>query len=644
MTNPSTNGIIPADDFFRPLVEQSIDGVLLIDAEGVVQFANPAAKALFADKTSQLVGFCLGVPAAQGPVEMILPGRHGIRHAEMRVAQIAWKGRTAHLASLRDITQSEQVAVALQAALADKDQLLTEAERMRLMQLSLLEDEKEAAATLANERSLLRSLVDLLPDAIFVKDRESRFILANAACAAKMGVASPQDLLGKTDADFYPAKDAADWRAEEIRIMDGIPVQNEDEVVILPDGTEQVFQISKVPLRDTSGKVTGLVGSARDITERIQAEAALRASEQRFRTLVEQAPDAVFIQAGNRFVYLNPAALILFGGQHPEELLGQPVMERLHPDFQQIVHERIRQLNELRQPVPRIEETYLRLDGSPVPVEVVAVPFNHQGQAGALVFVRDVTERNRLAQEREAMEAQMRQQQKLESIGTLASGVAHEINNPVNGIMNYAQLIQDRLPAGSPLGEYASEILHETQRVTAIVRNLLTFARSDKQSHSRARIADIVEATLSLIRTVIRHDQITLTVDVPTDLPEVICRSQQIQQVIMNLMTNARDALNERYPGHAPDKLMLVSAHSLEKEGRRWIRVTVEDHGNGILPAIRARMFDPFFTTKPRDRGTGLGLSISHGIVKEHAGQLWFETELGKGTRFHVDLPAVEVQ
>jgi len=171
------------------------------------------------------------------------------------------------------------------------------------------------------------------------------------------------------------------------------------------------------------------------------------------------------------------------------------------------------------------------------------------------------------------------------------------------------------------------------------VRNLLQFARQETQTHSPARLADIVEQTLSLFQAVLRHDQITLQVNVPEDLPGLRCRSQQIQQVLMNVMTNARDALNERYPGHDPDKVLSLSAHLLEKQGRRWIRVTVEDHGTGITPAVRERMFDPFFTTKPRDRGTGLGLAISHSIVKEHQGELTVETEPGRFTRMHLDLP-----
>lgn len=204
--------------------------------------------------------------------------------------------------------------------------------------------------------------------------------------------------------------------------------------------------------------------------------------------------------------------------------------------------------------------------------------------------------------------------------------------------MNYAQLLLDEAAPGSRTAEFAREILHETERVANIVRNLLRFSRKDSEHHSPARMTDLVESTLSLIRTVIRHDQITLTATIP-DLPDLKCRSQQIQQVLMNLMTNARDALNERYPGHHPDKVLSISAGLFEKEGRRWIRLTVEDHGTGIPPEVRARMFDPFFTTKGRDQGTGLGLSISLTIVRDHHGELTVESEPNRFTRMHVDLP-----
>ncbi len=249
-------------------------------------------------------------------------------------------------------------------------------------------------------------------------------------------------------------------------------------------------------------------------------------------------------------------------------------------------------------------------------------------------------ERQRAADERLRLsDMQLRHQQRLESIGTLASGVAHEINNPVCGIMNYAQIIAEKPGVDPSVVEFAREIEHAGERVASIVHNLLTFARQDKQVHSPVRLVDIVEGTLSLVRAVLRHDQIVLEVNVSPDLPAVDCCSQQIQQVLMNLLTNARDALNERYPGFHEDKRIQILAGQVERAGRNWVRLTVTDRGFGIPPEIRERIFDPFFTTKPRDKGTGLGLAISHGIVKEHQGVLHMETVMGQGTQFHLDLP-----
>ncbi|HAM39816.1 MAG TPA: hypothetical protein DCP69_00375, partial [Candidatus Omnitrophica bacterium] len=237
---------------------------------------------------------------------------------------------------------------------------------------------------------------------------------------------------------------------------------------------------------------------------------------------------------------------------------------------------------------------------------------------------------------------QLRQSQKMEALGTLAGGVAHEINNPINGIMNYAQLISDRLPPDSPLRKFTGEIIKETDRVAEIVRNLLTFARQEKPLRQTTSLNEIIKDALGLMRTVMRHDQITLAMDIPDGLPPVECHSQQIQQVVMNLLTNARDALNEKYPQYHEDKIIHLAARQFEKDGKPWIRVTVEDHGAGIPREIRARLFDPFFTTKLGRGGTGLGLAISHGIVKDHNGELHFDTETGRYTRFHVDLPVAE--
>jgi len=281
---------------------------------------------------------------------------------------------------------------------------------------------------------------------------------------------------------------------------------------------------------------------------------------------------------------------------------------------------------------------------------VISPVRDEEGRIANFVAVkRDVT-RERL------LEAQLRQAQKLESIGTLASGVAHEINNPVMGIMNYAELIKCHPGDSEANADIAEEIARETSRVSEIVQNLLWFARKEApQKRERMNIADLVMSATSLVRTVMRREHITLDVDVPQNLPAFSCNGQQVQQVIMNLLINARDALNEQWPASSDSKKITIRAREMTSDEcqmeplscptpddeypTRWLRLTVEDLGPGIPEAIRERIFDPFYTTKPRDKGTGLGLSISYGIVKDHGGGISVESQLGEFTRFHVDLP-----
>lgn len=396
-------------------------------------------------------------------------------------------------------------------------------------------------------------------------------------------------------------------------------------------------------IRHDSGKIVEVRGAFQDITERKRVEADLVHTRN---TLLEaqriaQLGSFEYIAATRTTVWSEEQCRIYgLDPAGPSPAYDDMLARCIHPADAPLVHATFTKAMESLA-VYELEHRIVRPDGSVRWVYNRAQPYvDAQGKLVRYVGATlDITARKRLEEQQSAMDAQMRQQQKLESIGTLASGVAHEINNPITGILNYAQLMQDRLPEGSPLTEFTGEIMRETQRVATIVRNLLTFARNEKQHHSPARIADIIEAVLSLVRSVIRRDQIALHVTAPTDLPPLKCRSQQIQQVIMNLVTNARDALNERYPGYDPDKVLKLDASLLERAGRRWIRVTVEDHGTGIPPGVRDRIFDPFFTTKEREKGTGLGLSISHGIVKEHHGEWTVESEPGRFTRMHVELP-----
>jgi PAS domain S-box-containing protein len=243
----------------------------------------------------------------------------------------------------------------------------------------------------------------------------------------------------------------------------------------------------------------------------------------------------------------------------------------------------------------------------------------------------------------QALECRLRQSQKLECLGTLASGVAHEINNPINGIINYAQLIIDA-PVQSPqVHEYASEIILEANRVARIVRSLLNCARHDPpEAPSAVSFQQILEPTLTLLGTTLRKEAIALETDLPGDLPAIHCRCVQIQQVLLNLLINARDALNERFPQAHPQKLIRIRARTIRKGEKPHLRITVEDQGGGIPDHVRPRIFDPFFTTKARGIGTGLGLAVCRQLIEAHKGEITVETRPGAWTRMHVDLPTGE--
>ena len=451
-------------------------------------------------------------------------------------------------------------------------------------------------------------------------------------------------------------------------------------VLITGQGDEEVaLQALKLGAADYLPKHAGYLHQLPSVLENVfhrdrlrREQAALRQSEAQFRAMFEVASIGM-AQADVRtgqWLRVNER-LCAITGYSAAEMCALRVPEITHPEdrerdwaaFQRVVRGEV--------PDYQMEKRYVRKDGTVAWVNVnMTVLRDGAGMPlRTMATIEDISHRKQLEEEQAALEAQLRQQQKLEALGTLAGGVAHEINNPINGIMNYAELIGGQAVRGSAIAEYADEIRRETERVATIVRNLLAFARQEKQAHRPARLADLAEQTLSLFRAVLRRDQITLDVQVPTDLPEITGRFQQLQQVLMNLLTNARDALNARYPGHHPDKTIRITARETT-EGRgqgpevrgeeigppranprsqaahngaappRWVRLTVEDGGPGIAPEIQARIFDPFFTTKPRDQGTGLGLAISHGIVQDHGGRLTFDTVPGQGTAFHVDLPA----
>jgi PAS domain S-box-containing protein len=524
----------------------------------------------------------------------------------------------------------------------------------------LITERKRTEDALGHVEARFLSLVEHAPNVIVTSDRDGTILFVNRRMPGDDR--EPWELIGGSvfeltdEAGGQRMREAVDEIVAQGIERDGEPVRAlqfelrgrlgrppalrvvEGEAAPVPE--PRWYEVQAAPVIRLR-EIVAITMILTDITERRRAELALRRSESRWRFLWENVPDRITeLDAQGRIVVTNRSL-----GQRPAAaLFGSSVFDHLGPEVG----------NALRRAMDAADRS-----GEPSSYEILVresepdprtgqraetwwsnrlVPYIEGDAHGFLLIGTDISDRKAAERERANLEAQLRQQQKLESIGTLASGVAHEINNPIQSIMNYADLVRARVREDEPVAEFANEIVVETERVASIVRSLLAFARQEKEHHSPARLCDIVDSSLTLMRAVLRRDHIHLDVDVPTDLPKIKCRSQQIQQVFMNLVANSRDALNVKFTEFSDDKRIRISSRMFEQEGETWVRTTVEDQGLGIPEEIIDRVYDPFFTTKGRDSGTGLGLSVSHGIVREHRGAMAVESKVGEFTRFHVDL------
>ncbi len=260
---------------------------------------------------------------------------------------------------------------------------------------------------------------------------------------------------------------------------------------------------------------------------------------------------------------------------------------------------------------------------------IKGIPEMDFGQAYAI----DITDR-KLA-EAEAMRSSA-----LASLGELAAGVAHEINNPINGIINFAQIILNKSSLTSRESDLAKRIIKEGDRIADIVRGLLSFAHAGTKKKRPVKVSEIIDDTLVLTGSLLKKEGIHLTVNIPDELPLIIANPQQIEQVFLNMTSNARYALNRKYPENNPDKYLEISAKTVIHGDSHYVKIIFKDHGTGISPDNMQKILNPFFSTKPNDKGTGLGLSISHGIITDHGGRIIFNSNEGDFTRAIIEIPA----
>ncbi len=384
-----------------------------------------------------------------------------------------------------------------------------------------------------------------------------------------------------------------------------------------------------------------------DITERKCAEAALRESEERFRALVDGAPEGIFVQSGGHFLFLNPAMVALLGAARAEDLLGTEFTPRIAPEYRDAVRARIRSQRETGTSAPPMDQEYLRLDGSRVPVETTAVAFRFQGQDAHLVFVRDATARRKAEAERENLQAQLLQARKMESVGRLAGGVAHDFNNILMVQRGYCEMIKLELREGDPLAEGLAQIDACAERATALTRQLLAFSRKQPLQPRDFDLNALLRNLDDMLRRLIGED-VDLVI-APAPAPAMVRADPgQIEQVIVNLAVNARDAMPQG--GRLTIEVSQVELDKAYIEQHidvvpgPYVMLAVSDTGCGMDDEIRSHIFEPFFTTKSEGKGTGLGLSTVYGIVRQSGGNVWVYSEPGKGTAFKVYLPRVQAE
>lgn len=484
--------------------------------------------------------------------------------------------------------------------------------------------------------NLLKTVMANLGEAVLIVSPSRRSIMgSNSAVESILGY-SAEELLGKTTVVIHENKEAFHaFGATSEPVLQKEGIFRCEYRLKHKQGHPVPVEITVVALHRTPGWHAGVISIIRDLTSQKKAEDALRKSEEQYRLLAENTLDIIWeLNLDFLFTYVNPAIEKMTGyspdqivGTHLLESVGQKELKKL----ERIIKDEIAKGSEGNGII--FESRLIHKDGSLVPTEVHArVLFGDNAKPVAIQgTTRDIRQRR-------ALEAKLRQSLKLQAIGTFAGGIAHEINNPIMGISAYAEFIADFTNQSPETRKYCSEIQKQTERVHTLIKDLLGYARADEDMPAESlSLHDVVESTISLIRTVIRHDKIELNLQISKDLPPIRCRRQQIQQVVMNLVTNARDALNTKYPESDENKRILIAGKTVggSGSGTNYIRLIVEDYGPGISEEIRSRMFEPFFTTKPEGKGTGLGMWIVHRVVQDHLGRIEVETRPGEFTRFN---------
>jgi PAS domain S-box-containing protein len=401
---------------------------------------------------------------------------------------------------------------------------------------------------------------------------------------------------------------------------------------------------SLTAVKDEQGAITTYRGIIRDITERKKAEEALRESEEKYRDLVENINDILYATDEHGTVTYIAPTIESLSGYTTSEITGRPFSEFVYKEDIPFVLEKFQQ--DVSGHAEPNEYRILTKSGVVRWVRTSSRPFFRETRVvGLRGVMTDVTDRKRAEEESEALREQLRQSQKMEAIGRLAGGIAHDFNNLLTIIKGYSQLSLIELKEDSPLKGSIEQIDKATDRAADLVRQLLAFSR---RQILEMRVLDL-NTTLANLHNMLRRligEDIELTMVLAEDLGRVKTDLGWIEQAIMNLVVNAKDAMPKGgkltiETANVELDEAYARAHVAVTSGR-YVMIAVSDTGAGMTPEVRERLFEPFFSTKEKDKGTGLGLSTVYGIVKQSGGNIWVYSEPGKGSTFKIYLPRVD--
>ena len=616
---------------YRRIFESSLDGMFIFDSGGFIREVNPAACSMHGYAAEELIGShgkILVEPESHHLfddfVQTVLTGQTFSTEAvdirkdgsrltvEVRGTPIGLKGKPHLLGIVRDITEHKEAEEAIQF----KNTILLTQQETSLDGI-LVVDEKGKIISF-NQRFV--EIWDIPSHVI-----ESRL--------DKDALRSVLDKL--TEPEVF---------RERVEYLYAHRNEKSQEEITLVDG--RTLERYSAPMLGPEGRYFGRIWYLRDITERKGREEEVRENEQRYRAVVEDMPAMIcrFLPDGT-LTFVNSAYCNYFG-KRSEDLIGRNFFQFVPDEDKEKVRRHFLALKE-EAPMATYEHQVIAPDGTIRWQEWTdRALFDDKCRRVEYQSIgRDISEARMAQRERERMEKQLQQAQKMEAIGTLAGGIAHDFNNILGAIFGYSELALTHVSEENPVHYYLEQILRGGYRARDLVAQILAFSRQVEQVKKPIKIGPLIKETAKFLRA-----SLPATIEISTEIKGhtdlIVADPTQIHQIIMNLCTNAGHAMRES-GGVLRLRLleMDIDAHSSlshpELTEGPYLRLDVSDTGQGISPEILERIFDPYFTTKERGEGTGLGLAVVHGIVKKHGGAITVDSEPGKGTTFHVFLPRV---